>query len=76
VVNDKNEKIGTIDDVIIGRGDTVLFAVLSVGGFLNLGSHLVVMPFSSLTIDDAGRKITLPGATKEALKNLPEFHYG
>ncbi len=31
VVNDQNEKIGTIEDIIIGR-DRVLFAVLQVGG--------------------------------------------
>jgi hypothetical protein len=31
VTNDKNEKIGEIDDIIIGR-DKVLFAILQVGG--------------------------------------------
>src|ERR1700730_2784053 len=40
VVNDQNEKIGTIEDIIIGR-DRVLFAVLQVGGFLHLGGHMV-----------------------------------
>src|SRR5512132_914791 len=35
VVNDHDERIGTIDDIIIGR-DRVLFVVLQVGGFLGL----------------------------------------
>jgi len=33
VLNDKNEKIGSIDDIVIGK-DRVLFVVLQVGGFL------------------------------------------
>ena len=75
VVNDQNEKIGTLDDIIIGRDGNALFAVLQVGGFLGLGGHLVAIPYKSLDVSDDGRKIVLPGATKEALKNLPEFKY-
>jgi len=48
------------------------FAILQVGGFLGLGGRL---PYESLVIDDKGQKLTLPGASKEALKNLAEFHY-
>src|SRR5882762_6666422 len=72
VVNEKNERIGTIDDLIIGK-DRVLFGILQVGGFLGIGSHLVAVPYQSLQIDPT--KIVLPGASKEALKNLPEFQY-
>src|SRR5258708_32031427 len=39
VVNDRGERIGTIDDFIIGGDDRVLFAVLQVGGFLGLGGR-------------------------------------
>lgn len=74
VTNDKNEKIGEIDDIIIGR-DKVLFAILQVGGFLGLGAHLVAVPYNSLVLDDTGRKIQLPGASREALKKLTEFKY-
>lgn len=74
VVNEKNEKIGTVDDLIVGR-DRVLFAVLQVGGFLGIGSHFVAVPYQSLQINDTGSKIVLPGASKEALQNLPEFTY-
>jgi hypothetical protein len=75
VTNDKNEKIGSLDDVIIGRGDRALFGVLQVGGFLGLGARLVAVPYESLKIDDESRKIELPGASAEELKKLPEFKY-
>jgi hypothetical protein len=74
VVNDKNEKIGTVDDVIADNKQ-LSFAVLQVGGFLGLGGHLVVVPYNSLVVDDAGKKITLPGASKEELKKLSAFNY-
>lgn len=74
VSNDKNEKVGSIDDIIVDK-NKVLFAVLQVGGFLGLGKHLVALPFDSLQIDETGKKIVLPGASKEQLKNLAEFKY-
>jgi hypothetical protein len=67
VVNDKNERIGHIDDFVVGR-DRSLFAVLQVGGFLGIGGHLVAVPYGSLVIDDVGRSVQLPGASKEELK--------
>jgi hypothetical protein len=73
VVNDANEKIGEVDDLLVEPSDKVLFAVLSVGGFLGMGERLVVVPFSSLQI--SGKKVMLPGGTKDTLKALPEFKY-
>jgi sporulation protein YlmC with PRC-barrel domain len=76
VINDKSEKIGTVDDVIADKDKKQLnFAVLQVGGFLGLGGRLVAVPYDSLVIDDTGQKITLPGATKDELKKLSEFNY-
>jgi sporulation protein YlmC with PRC-barrel domain len=76
VVNDKNEKIGTVDDVIADKDKKQLsFAVLQVGGFLGLGGHLVAVPYDSLVVDDTGRKVTLPGASKEELKKLSAFNF-
>ena len=74
VTNEKNEKIGTIDDFVIARNRS-LFAVLQVGGFLGIGGHLVAVPYDSLVIDDEGTKIQLPGASKDELKKLTEFKY-
>ena len=74
VVNEKNERVGTIDDFVIGR-DRVLFSILQVGGFLGIGSRLVAVPYRSLALDEEGEKITLQGATKEQLQRLAEFKY-
>jgi PRC-barrel domain protein len=74
ITNEKNERIGTLDDFVIGR-DRSLFAVLQVGGFLGIGSHFVAVPYESLVIHDETRKIELPGASKEELKKLAEFKY-
>jgi len=74
VTNEKNEKIGTIDDFVVARNRS-LFAVLQIGGFLGMGVHLVAVPYDSLVIDDEGSKIQLPGASKDELKKLTEFKY-
>jgi sporulation protein YlmC with PRC-barrel domain len=73
VVNDTNEKIGDIADLLVEPSDKVLFAVLSVGGFLGMGEHLVVVPFNSLQI--TGNRVVLPGGSKEELRALPVFNY-
>ena len=73
VVNEANETVGTIDDLIVTPCGQAPYAVLSVGGFLGLGTKYVVVPFMSLKIID--KKMVLPGGTKDALKALPEFRY-
>jgi hypothetical protein len=77
VVNDKNEKIGSLDDIIIADEHS-LFAVLQVGGFLGIGSRLVAVPYDSLHIEEKDgkvQKVELPGATSDELKRLTEFKY-
>jgi hypothetical protein len=73
VVNEANETVGTIDDLIVTANEKVPFAVLSVGGFLGMGTKYVVVPFSALQVQD--KKMVLTGATKDSLKSLPEFKY-
>jgi PRC-barrel domain len=43
VVNDAKETVGTIDDLIVTSNEKVLFAMLSAGGFLSMGSKYVVV---------------------------------
>src|SRR5262245_29135925 len=68
VVNENNERIGTIDDIIISNDGKESYAVLAVGGFLGLGDHLIAVPYSQLRMQE--NKIVLPGANKDALKQL------
>ncbi|PKU23081.1 PRC-barrel domain-containing protein [Telmatospirillum siberiense] len=73
VVNEANEIVGKIDDLIVTPTDKVPFAVLSVGGFLGIGTKFVVVPYNALEIHD--NQMLLRGATKESLKSLPAFNY-
>jgi hypothetical protein len=73
VVNDANETIGEINDVLVSSDGKQPYAVLSIGGFLGMGTHLVVVPYETLKFGD--KKVTLLGGTKEGLKMLPEFKY-
>jgi sporulation protein YlmC with PRC-barrel domain len=75
VVTSQNEKVGELDDLVVGKTDRVLFAIIQVGGFLGIGSYLIAVPYTSLQISDNGKRIVLPGATKESVKALPEFKY-
>ena len=74
VYNDQNQSVGSIDDVLMSdsdhKADTV---VISVGGFLGMGSKLVSVPFDQLKIQDD--KIVMPGATKASLEGMPEYRY-
>jgi len=73
VVNEVNETVGTIDDLIVTPSEKVPYAVLSVGGFLGMGTKYVVVPYNALEVND--KRMMLRGATKESLKSLPEFKY-
>lgn len=74
VSNDQKQDIGTLSDILIDQNDKVTSAVLSVGGFLGVGSRLVIVPFADLHVQ--GDKIVLPGATKVSLENLSAYQAG
>jgi hypothetical protein len=76
VYNDHDQKIGSIDDLVIGR-DKTLNAVVSVGGFLGMGSKMVEVPFNKLEFGNTkgsnDNRVVLPGMTKDALNAMPEY---
>ncbi len=45
---DNNENVGSINDLLTDRSGTIKAAVISVGGFLGVGSHLVAVPFDKI----------------------------
>ena len=73
VVNDANQTVGTVDDILITPTGQAPYVIISVGGFLGMGTKYVALPFTALKIVD--KKIVLPGGSKDALKALPEFRY-
>jgi sporulation protein YlmC with PRC-barrel domain len=48
VYNDKNESVGTINDILMDKSGNAKAAVLGVGGFLGMGEHLVAVPFDKI----------------------------
>jgi hypothetical protein len=68
VVDTQGEKLGEVAHVVGGN------VIVSVGGFLGIGSRDVVVPWSQLTMigsgDDAKLETTLG---KEQLRQLPEY---
>jgi sporulation protein YlmC with PRC-barrel domain len=48
VYNDKNESIGSINDLLMDKSGSVKAAVISVGGFLGVGARLVAVPFDKI----------------------------
>jgi hypothetical protein len=75
VRNDADQRIGKINDLIIGRNDRALVAIVSVGGFLGIGNKLVAVPYDQLRPTADSHGFVLGGASKEALKSLPAFNY-
>jgi len=73
VVNDASEIIGKIDDLLVSPDGKRPYVVLSVGGFLGMGTHLLVFPYDKLMFAD--KKVILPGGTAEGLKMMPQFKY-
>ena len=78
VYNDHDEKVGSVDDLLVGR-DGKIKAVLSVGGFLGMGTKYVEVPYSALTYGntqkDSDNRVVLKGATKESLKSEASYTY-
>jgi hypothetical protein len=73
VVNNSNETVGKVDDLLVSPDGKSPYAILSVGGFLGMGSHLVAVPYEQLKVVD--KKLVLQGGTKDSLRMLPEFKY-
>jgi len=73
VYNEKDERVGSVDDIIVTRDKAVSYAIINAGGFLGLTKHNVAIPVYQFKLVD--QKLVLPGATKDALKAMPEFQY-
>ena len=52
VYNDHDERIGSVDDLLVGQDGRISEAVLSVGGFLGIGAKLVAVPYSRLRLEE------------------------
>ena len=73
VYNDKNEKVGKVDDIIVAPDKAISYAIVGVGGFLGVGKHDVAIPVNQFKLEN--KKLVLAGASKDVLKAMPEFQY-
>src|SRR3982750_3905171 len=48
VYNDKNESVGSINDLLTDKNGKIVAVVIGVGGFLGVGEHLVAVPFDKV----------------------------
>ncbi len=88
VYNDKDENIGDINDVILGKDGKIELIVVGVGGWLGMGQHDVALPWEQVRFSEQPRKGEGANAeqgekpdhakvnmTKEQLKAMPAFKY-
>ncbi len=76
VQNGAGEKIGTVNDLLLGSDGKIVAVVLGVGGFLGLGEKEVTVPFSIIRI--MGRDSDwyfLVDTTKDELKDAPNYRH-
>jgi sporulation protein YlmC with PRC-barrel domain len=72
VYNDKNESIGTINDLLMDKSGNIKAVVLGVGGFLGMGEHLVAVPFDKVKFVDQ----PVPSATTSSSGGKPSSTTG
>ncbi len=48
VYNEKNESLGSINDLLMDKSGNVKAVVIGVGGFLGVGEHLVAVPLDKI----------------------------
>lgn len=76
IKNAQGQEVGEIDDLIIAQDNNILYAVVSVGGFLRMGDRLVAIPYKDLQVNARGDDtIVTYNVTQEELKARPEFRY-
>lgn len=73
VYNDKNESVGSINDMLTDKNGKVVAVIIGVGGFLGVGEHLVAVPFEKVKFSDQPIAYTgaanAPGGAGGGMKN-------
>lgn len=75
VYNDHGEKIGVIDDVMLPAKGGEPTVVLSVGGFLGIGTKLVKIPLSHVQLTGSSKPMMTGDGSRTALMAMPIYSY-
>lgn len=70
VYDSTGERIGEVDDVLIGADGSSMAVSLDVGGFIGIGEKDVVIPVDDLSPTENGFSVNM---TREQLEALPEY---
>lgn len=73
IYNEQGQKVGVLHDIIIAPDNAVSFAIVAAHQFLGVSHHDVAIPMAQL--DYADGKLVWAGATRDAVKAIPEFEY-
>lgn len=74
VSNSAGENVGRISGLLIDKDHKLTGAVLSVGGFLGLGSKSVAVPWESLKIESRdNRQVAVLSMSNDEIVNAPDF---
>ena len=76
VYNNQNDKLGDVEDLVIDNGKTITGVVVSVGGFLGMGEHYVLIDPASIVVSNKdGSMRAMVDTNKDNLKSAPTFTY-
>ena len=72
IYNDKHEKIGTIETVMVKSSGGEPTVILSVGDYLGTGPKMIEVPLSHLQLQGKDAMM-MAGATKAMLQSMPVY---
>ncbi|MBS0526507.1 MAG: PRC-barrel domain-containing protein [Proteobacteria bacterium] len=76
VKNANKDTVGSVEDLYVDGSGNIKTVVLSVGGFLGVGSKDVAVKWSDLKQTRDGRSVVLTtNMSKDELKGLPDYKY-
>ena len=76
VYDPKDNKIGEVEDLLVGQAGKIEAAIVGVGGFLGAGEKNVAIPFNALKLTDKnGKRYLVMDTTKEALEKAPGYTF-
>ena len=76
VYDNRDNKVGDVNDLLLDDGGKINAVIIGVGGFLGVGKKNVAVPFSSLKVAEKnGSRYLVLETTKEALQSAPGYVY-
>lgn len=76
VYDNRDNKIGEVNDLLLDNGGKVNAVIVGVGGFLGIGEKNVAVPFQAVKVSEKdGKRYLVLDTTKEALQTAPGYTY-